>query len=215
MDLTDLGAWSPLFHPLTFIVVVVDVFIPAVPSEFLVIASGTMASEGTLLLPIALLTATLGSWLGDTILYLLFRNRLTSWLDKFKWGRAVHRSIRTAVEKAGKSPTYAGLIALRFLPAGRTAGVAAAGIANLPLRPFLVCAAVGGILWSCWLVMLGYVTDATTGFPLWVSALLGMGVGTLVGLVIAAFLALKQRRKGKTTDEHPDATHPPAARQTD
>ncbi|MBE0008195.1 hypothetical protein DXT87_00135 [Arthrobacter sp. AET 35A] len=174
-----------------------------------------MASEGTLLLPIALLTATLGSWLGDIILYLLFRNRLTSWLDKFKWGRAVHRSIRTAVEKAGKSPTYAGLIALRFLPAGRTAGVAAAGIANLPLRPFLACAAVGGILWSCWLVMLGYVTDATTGFPLWVSALLGMGVGTLVGLVIAAFLALKQRRKGKTTDEHPDAAHPPAARQTD
>nr|WP_225667823.1 MULTISPECIES: VTT domain-containing protein [unclassified Arthrobacter] len=200
---------------MTFIVVVVDVFIPAVPSEFLVIASGTMASEGTLLLPIALLTATLGSWLGDIILYLLFRNRLTSWLDKFKWGRAVHRSIRTAVEKAGKSPTYAGLIALRFLPAGRTAGVAAAGIANLPLRPFLACAAVGGILWSCWLVMLGYVTDATTGFPLWVSALLGMGVGTLVGLVIAAFLALKQRRKGKTTDEHPDAAHPPAARQTD
>ncbi len=215
MDLTDLGAWSPLFHPLTFIVVVVDVFIPAVPSEFLVIASGTMASEGTLLLPIALLTATLGSWLGDIILYLLFRNRLTSWLDKFRWGRTIHRSIRTAVEKAGKSPTYAGLIALRFLPAGRTAGVAAAGIADLPLRPFLACAAVGGILWSCWLVMLGYVTDATTGFPLWVSALLGMGVGTLVGLVIAAFLALKQRRKGKTTDEHPDAAHPPAASQTD
>ncbi|WP_253907920.1 VTT domain-containing protein [Arthrobacter sp. H20] len=215
MDLTDFGAWSPLFHPLTFLVVVIDVFIPAVPSEFLVIASGTMASEGTLLLPVALLTASLGSWLGDIILYLLFRNRLTSWLDKYRWGRFIHRSIRTAVTKAGKSPTYAGLIALRFLPAGRTAGVAAAGIANLPLRPFLASAAVGGILWGSWLVMLGYITDVTTGFPLWVSALLGMGVGTLVGLVIAAFLALKQHRKAKTTDEHPDAAHPPAAERTD
>lgn len=215
MDLTDLGAWSPLFHPLTFVIVVIDVFIPAVPSEFLVIASGTMASEGTLLLPVALLTATLGSWLGDIILYLLFRNRLTSWLDKFKWGRGIHRSIRGAVEKAGKSPTYAGLIALRFLPAGRSAGVAAAGIANLPIRPFLACAAVGGILWASWLVMLGYITDVTTGFPLWVSALLGMGVGTLVGLVIAAFLTLKQRRKVKTTNEHPDPARSPAAEQTD
>ncbi|MHA7154639.1 DedA family protein [Arthrobacter sp. TMN-50] len=215
MDLTDLGAWSPLFHPLTFVVVVVDVFIPAVPSEFLVIASGTMASEGTLLLPVALLVATLGSWLGDIILYLLFRNRLTSWLDRFRWGRGIHRGIRTAVEKAGKSPTYAGLIALRFLPAGRSAGVAAAGIANLPLRPFLACAVVGGILWSSWLVMLGYITDITTGFPLWVSALLGMGIGTLVGLVITAFLALKQRRKVRTTDEHPDSARPPAAGQPD
>lgn len=197
MDLTALAEWSLLLHPVTLVVVMADVFAPIMPSEFLVIASGTLSSEGSLLLPISLLTATLGSWLGDIVLYLLFRNRLTNWLDRFRWGRSIHRGIRNTVEKAGKSPTYAGLVALRFLPGGRTAGVAAAGIANLPLRPFLGFAAIGSFLWSCWLVGLGYVTDATTGFPMWASALLGMGVGTLVGLIIAAFFALKQRREVK------------------
>lgn len=201
--------WWPVFHLLTFVVVVCDVFAPVLPSEFLVIASGTMSSEGTLLLPVSLFTATAGSMLGDIALYLLFRNRLTHWLDRYRWGRAVHRGIRNAVEKAGTSPTYAGLVALRFIPGGRTAGVAAAGIAELPLKPFIGLTALGGFLWSCWLVGLGYATGATTGLPLWVSALLGMAVGTLVGLVIAAFIAFKHRWGSKTPDEHADSTHAP------
>lgn len=200
-----------MIHPVTLLVVIADVFAPVMPSEFLVIASGSLASEGSVLLPVSLLTAATGSLLGDLALYLLFRNRLTHWLDRFRWGRAVHRGIRNAVEKAGKSPTYAGLVALRFLPGGRTAGIAAAGIAELPLRPFLGFAALGGVLWSCWLVGLGFVSDVTTGFPMWVSALLGMGVGTLVGLIIAAFFALKQRREVRKTHEHADSVQPPAA----
>lgn len=203
-----------LIHPATLVVVILDVFAPIMPSEFLVIASGSLASEGSVLLPVALLTATAGSWLGDLALFLLFRNRLTHWLDRFRWGRAVHSGIRKTVEKAGKSPTYAGVVALRFLPGGRTAGVAAAGIAEIPLRPFMGCAAVGGLLWSCWLVGLGYISDVTTGFPMWASALLGMGVGTLVGIVIAAFIALKQRREVRKTHEHADPVRPPAAQST-
>lgn len=201
-----------MIHPVTLLVVIADVFAPIMPSEFLVIASGSLASEGSVLLSIALLTAATGSLLGDLALYLLFRKKLTHWLDRFRWGRAVHRGIRNAVEKAGKSPTYAGLVALRFLPGGRTAGIAAAGIAELPLRPFLGFAAVGGVLWSIWLVGLGYISDVTTGFPMWASALLGMGVGTLVGLIIAAFFALKQRREVRKTHEHADPVQSPAAR---
>ncbi|WP_458116317.1 DedA family protein [Arthrobacter sp. D2-10] len=211
MDLSTLAEWSLMIHPVTLLVVVADVFAPIMPSEFLVIASGSLASEGSVLLPVSLLTAATGSLLGDLALYLLFRRKLTHWLDRFRWGRAVHRGIRGAVEKAGKSPTYAGLVALRFLPGGRTAGIAAAGIAELPLRPFLGFAALGGILWSVWLVGLGYISDATTGFPMWASALLGMGVGTLVGLIIAAFFALKQRREVRKTHEHADSVQPPAA----
>ena len=211
VDLSTIAEWSLMIHPVTLLVVIADVFAPIMPSEFLVIASGSLASEGSVLLSIALLTAATGSLLGDLALYLLFRKKLTHWLDRFRWGRAVHRGIHNAVEKAGKSPTYAGLVALRFLPGGRTAGIAAAGIAELPLRPFLGFAAVGGVLWSIWLVGLGYISDVTTGFPMWASALLGMGVGTLVGLIIAAFFALKQRREVRKTHEHADSVQSPAA----
>ncbi|SDI43547.1 membrane protein DedA, SNARE-associated domain [Arthrobacter subterraneus] len=211
VDLSTLAEWSVMIHPVTLLVVIADVFVPIMPSEFLVIASGSLASEGTVLLPVSLLTAAAGSLLGDIALYMLFQRRLTHWLDRFRWGRTVHLGIRNAVEKAGKSPTYAGLVALRFLPGGRTAGIAAAGIAELAFRPFVGFAALGGVLWACWLVGLGYVSDVTTGFPMWASALLGMGVGTLVGLIIAAFFALKQRREVRKTHEHADPVQPPAA----
>jgi membrane protein DedA with SNARE-associated domain len=189
----------PLYFLLMFTIIVVDVIVPIVPSELMVIAAGTMASHGNLFLPAAVLVATTGSWVGDLALFLLFRRRLTHWLDRFRWGRSVHRGLRRAVEKAGKSPTYAGLVAVRFLPGGRTASVAAAGIAEVALRPFLILTALGACLWAAWLLGLGYLTGASTGLPLWVSIVLGTAVGTLVGLVTAAVLGLRQRRRSKAS----------------
>ncbi|MBG6183369.1 membrane protein DedA with SNARE-associated domain [Arthrobacter sp. CAN_A214] len=203
MELPGADIPTLLYLLIMFAVIFVDVVFPLVPSELMVIAAGTMASHGDLFLPGAVLVAMAGSWLGDLALFLLFRRRLTHWLDRFRWGRSVHRGLRSAVEKAGKSPTYAGLVAVRFLPGGRTASVAAAGIAEVSLKPFLVATAIGAVLWAGWLLGLGYVTGATTGLPLWMSALLGMLVGTLVGAVTAAVLAVKQHRKVKRTNEHP------------
>jgi membrane protein DedA with SNARE-associated domain len=188
----------PLYLLLMFAVIVVDVVLPIVPSELMVIAAGTMASHGDAYLPAAVLVTTAGSWLGDLGLFLLFRLRLTHWLDRFRWGRSIHRGLRRVLDKAGRSPTYAGLVAVRFLPGGRTASVAAAGIAEIPMRPFLALTAVGACLWAAWLLGLGYFTGASTGLPLWVSIVVGTAVGTLVGLLTAAVLALRHRRKTRT-----------------
>ncbi len=187
-----------------FAVIVVDAALPIVPSELLVIGAGTMSEQGTLLLPLAVVAALAGSWIGDVALFLLFRRRLTHFLDRFRWGRSIHRGLRNAIEKAGSSPTYAAVVAVRFLPGGRTASVAAAGIAELPLRPFMLAAAAGGVLWTAWLVGLGFVAGASTGLPAGVSALLGMAVGTLVGAITAAILALKKHRKATKAHEHPE-----------
>nr|WP_241743257.1 DedA family protein [Arthrobacter bussei] len=199
---TDIPA--PLYLLVMFAVIVVDVILPVVPSELLVIGAGTMSAHGMLLLPFAVVVAFAGSWVGDVALFLLFRRRLTHFLDRFRWGRSIHRGLRNAIEKAGSSPTYAAVVAVRFLPGGRTASVAVAGIAELPLRPFMLAAAGGGLLWTAWLVGLGFVAGASTGLPAGVSALLGMAVGTLVGAITAAILALKKHRKAKTTHEHPE-----------
>lgn len=185
----------PLYLLLMFAVIVVDVILPIVPSELMVIAAGTMASHGDAYLPAAVLVAIAGSWAGDLGLFLLFRLRLTHWLDRFRWGRSIHGGLRRALDKAGKSPTYAGLVAVRFLPGGRTASVAAAGIAEIPMRPFLALTAVGACLWAAWLLGLGYFMGASTGLPLWVSIVVGTAVGTLVGLATAAVLAVRHRWK--------------------
>ncbi|MHA7219094.1 DedA family protein [Arthrobacter sp. MDT1-48-3] len=204
MDLPGTDIPAPLYLLVMVAVIFVDVVLPVVPSELMVIGAGTMSAHGMLLLPFALVAAFAGSWLGDVAVFLLFRRKLTHFLDRFRWGRSVHRGLRRAIDKAGTSPTYAAVVAVRFLPGGRTASMAAAGIAELPLRPFMLAAAAGGVLWTAWLVGLGFVAGASTGLPAGVSALLGMAVGTLVGAITAAVLALKKHRKAKKAHEHPD-----------
>ncbi|RJT79896.1 DedA family protein [Arthrobacter cheniae] len=211
MDLPGSDIPAPLYLLLMFAVIFVDVVIPIVPSELLVIGSGTMSAHGMLLLPLAIVTAFAGSWVGDVALFLLFRRRLTHFLDRFRWGRSIHRGLRNVIEKAGTSPTYAAVVAVRFLPGGRTASVAVAGIAELPLRPFMLAAAAGGLLWTAWLVGLGFIAGASTGLPAGVSALLGMAVGTLVGAITAAVLALKKLRKARKAHEYPDEPGTPAS----
>jgi membrane-associated protein len=211
VDLPGSDIPAPLYLLLMFAVIFVDVAIPVVPSELLVIGSGTMSAHGMLLLPLAIVTAFAGSWVGDVALFLLFRRRLTHFLDRFRWGRSIHRGLRNVIEKAGTSPTYAAVVAVRFLPGGRTASVAVAGIAELPLRPFMLAAAAGGLLWTAWLVGLGFIAGASTGLPAGVSALLGMAVGTLVGAITAAVLALKKLRKARKAHEYPDEPGTPAS----
>jgi membrane protein DedA with SNARE-associated domain len=81
--------------------------------------------------------------------------------------------------------------------------VAAAGVANIPWGPFLALSGAGAVLWSTWMVALGYVTGNTTGLPPWTSAVVGMGLGTLVGLVLAGGMAIRARRKGALShDQH-------------
>lgn len=204
MDLPGTDIPAPLYLLFMSVIIVLDAALPILPSELLVIGAGTASAHGTLLLPLAVLFTFAGSVVGDVALFLLFRRRLTHVLDRFRWGRAVHRNLRKAIDKAGSSPTYAAVVAVRFLPGGRTASVAVAGIAELPLRPFALAAAAGGVLWTAWLLGLGYIAGASTGLPTGVSALLGTAVGTLVGAITAAVIALRKHRKAKRSDAHPE-----------
>lgn len=198
----QLGLW---YYPLMLLLVALDAPVPPTPSEFFVIGAGALAARGLLSLPLAVLAAALGCWLGDIGLYLMFRHGLAAWLHRFRWGRRVRAGILRLLNKAGKSPTYAGLVAVRFISGGRTASMAAAGIAAVPLRPFLALSGAGAVLWSLWMVALGYVTGTTTGLPAWATSLLGMALGTLVGLGTAGYLAYKRRLEGLKSHEH-DAT---------
>lgn len=189
----DLGSW---YYPLTFVLVALDALLPPLPSELLVLGAGPLAAEGHLILPAAALVAAAGCWVGDIALYLVFRHGLTRWFDRFAWGRWIHRNTIRLVNRVGRETTYAGLVGVRFVSGGRTASVAAAGIAGVPLAPFLVLSGVGAALWAVWMVSLGYATGTATGLPSWASAMIGMALGTLVGVVLAGLMALHSRSKG-------------------
>ncbi|MCY1157857.1 MAG: hypothetical protein MOP51_878 [Citricoccus sp.] len=188
----SLGWW---FHPLTALLVALDAPVPPVPSELFVIGSGAMAQLGTVGLTPSLLAAWLGCWAGDVGLYALFRYRLTGLLDRATWGQRIHRGILRLLDRAGPAPSYATLFVLRFVSGGRTASMAAAGIAFLPWRPFLVLSGGGALLWAVYMVGLGWVTGSATGLPTWASAAVGMVLGTLAGLVIAGVIAVRRRSR--------------------
>lgn len=188
----SLGWW---FHGLTALLVALDAPIPPVPSELFVIGSGALALDGALGLVPSVLAAWLGCWAGDLGLYALFRYRLTGLLDRASWGQRIHRGILRLLGKAGPAPSYALLFVLRFVSGGRTASMAAAGIAGIPWQPFLLLSGVGSLVWSVYMVGLGWVTGSATGLPFWVSALIGMGLGTLAGLMIAGIIAVRRRSR--------------------
>ena len=188
--LDALGWW---FHPVTALLVAVDAPFPPTPSELFVIGSGALSAEGSLHLVPSVLAAWLGCWAGDLVLYALFRYRLTDLLDRWRWGRAVHGGIRRLLVKAGPSTSLAGLFVLRFVSGGRTASVAAAGIGGIRARVFLWHSGLGALVWSGYMVGLGWATGQATGLPWWASAVVGMLLGTLAGALIAGIVALRGR----------------------
>ncbi|WP_077489372.1 DedA family protein [Sinomonas mesophila] len=176
-------------------IIVLDGFLPPVPSEIALITAGTIAAEGRANPILLVAVAAVGSWLSDLGVYLVFRRRLTGLLDRTGWGRRTHRTIHDAVERFGKSSTYGAIIGARFLPGGRLATSATAGIAEVSPRGFAASTAVGGVLWAAWHVGLGFVTGHATGLPFWASGAIGAGIGLTVGLCIAAVAAARHRRR--------------------
>lgn len=191
--LDALGWW---FHPVTALLVALDAPFPPTPSELFVVGSGALASAGSLSPVISVLAAWLGCWAGDLGLYALFRYRLTDLLDRWRWGRVVHQGIRRLMVKAGPETSLAGLFVLRFVSGGRTASVAAAGIGGIRRRVFLWHSGLSALVWSVYMVGLGWITGTATGLPWWASAVVGMLLGTLAGALIAGIVAVR-RRSGK------------------
>lgn len=193
MDYLSLGAWAPALYSVIAFAVALDAAVPPIPAEVMVVTSGALSVTGHVVMPLAWLAATGGSVLGDLLIYALFKRRLTHLLDRFRWGRQVHVGIRKAAARGGRSSTAAALLAGRFLPAGRTATMAAAGIAEVPANRVLRASVLGSALWASWLMGLGYATGRSTNLPLWASALVGAGLGLAVGLLMAIVLGLRRR----------------------
>ncbi|TLM74982.1 DedA family protein [Pseudarthrobacter sp. NamB4] len=193
MDFGSADSWGSAIYFWIIPVVLGDAIFPLVPSEMVVITGGALSAEGrTNVLLVGFLSA-LASWLGDLVVFQLFRRQLSHVLDRWRWGRRVHRGIHDAIARAGRSSTYGTIIGARFIPGGRLATSAAAGIGNVSVPGFSLCAGIGGVLWACWLVGLGYFTGSATGLPIWASSLIGVAVGLVIGAVVGM---IATRRRG-------------------
>jgi membrane-associated protein len=203
MDLGNGESWGAAIYFWIVPVVVGDAIFPPVPSEILVITGGALSADGLVNGFLVALLAAMSSWLGDMMVFQLFKRRLSHVLDRWKWGRTFHQGVHAGIAKAGRSSTYGAIIGVRFIPGGRLATTAAAGIADVSTRGFSLCAAIGGTLWAFWSVGLGYFTGSATNLPFWASSLIGVGAGLVIGAVVGVIAT--RRRGSRSPVDEPEA----------
>lgn len=176
------------------LLVAVDAIIPAIPSEVFVVSSGAFAAAGELDLAWAGAAAAAGALVGDHIVYGIGRHKLPRLLDRFRLGRYARRTVERAYNRLGPA-SAAAIVAGRFVPFGRTAGAASAGLAGIDPRRFTTYSTIGCIAWAAWMVGVGYATGSLTDLPLWIQSLIGAGVAVVVGVWAAAIRAVIRTRR--------------------
>ncbi|MEV0171216.1 VTT domain-containing protein [Streptomyces sp. NPDC050803] len=147
---------SPWIYGVVALSILLDVFVPVLPSGVLVIMAATAAAAGTAaevpdILALTLCAAT-ASVLGDLVAYRL------AWHGG---ARAIARSrrIRSAQERLGAALARGGgalVVLARFAPAGRSVVSLGAGAARHRARDFLPWSALAGLSWATYSVALGY-----------------------------------------------------------
>ncbi|MET9296689.1 VTT domain-containing protein [Streptomyces sp. NPDC003077] len=208
--LENLGPFSgsPWVFAIIGLSVLLDVFVPILPSGVLVIAAATTATgapatagavthsvPGGADLPEMLalvLCAATASVLGDMVAYRL------AWRGGDRFDRAISRSRRltAAQERLGAALTRGGgglVVLARFAPAGRSVVSLGAGVAHRTVREFLPWSALAGLVWAAYSVCLGYVGGQWLGAG-WVSTAVSVLALFAAGSA-AAFLMRRPSRR--------------------
>ncbi|MCO4252046.1 DedA family protein [Pseudarthrobacter raffinosi] len=193
MDFGNADSWGAAIYFWIIPVVLGDAIFPPIPSEMVVITGGALSADGRANVFLVGALSAVASWVGDMVVFQLFKRRLSHVLDRWRWGRKVHTGIHAAIAKAGRSSTYGTIIGARFIPGGRLATSAASGIADVSAPGFSLCAGLGAVLWASWLVGLGYFTGSATNLPFWASSLIGVLLGLVIGAAVGVIVT---RRRG-------------------
>nr|WP_239074552.1 VTT domain-containing protein [Streptomyces sp. SID10853] len=192
-SLTD----SPWIYAVVALSVVLDVFVPLLPSGVLVITAATGAAAGSTTVAgevphnvpdLLILTAcaAVASVVGDLVAYRL------AWRGGERLDRAIARSRRltSAQERLGTALARGGgllVVIARFAPAGRSVVSLGAGAAHRRAKEFLPWSALAGVAWAGYSVGLGYFGGQWLGTS-WLGTAVSLfalfGAGTVAALLI-------------------------------
>ena len=147
---------SPWFYAIIFVIAVLDSVLPIVPSETLVIIGGVSAGLGNLWIPIVIMVAASGAFIGDNMSYLIGREA-SDWVmrrqTRTEKGTArIAKIVEQVHERGGLL-----LITARFIPGGRTALTLSCGVTRQPRRWFVGWSAVAAVIWGNYAALLGFI----------------------------------------------------------
>ncbi|MGV4988002.1 DedA family protein [Streptomyces sp. NPDC001709] len=193
-------AAGPWIYAAVAVSVLLDVFVPVLPSGVLVITAGTAAAAGSGAaagrvphdvpdLLALIVSAATASVLGDLVAYRL------AWRGGARLDRAIARSRRltTAQERLGDALARGGgalVVLARFAPAGRSVVSLCAGAAHRRARDFVPWSALAGVSWAAYSAALGYYGAQWLG-PTWLAT--AVSVAALFAAGAAAGYLMRRR----------------------
>jgi membrane protein DedA with SNARE-associated domain len=218
LDILGSVTGSPWIYGVIAVSVLLDVFVPLLPSGVLVVTAatavaGTTAAEAADLpgharraaetphLPEILalvLCAATASVLGDLVAYRLARR------GGGRFDRAIARSrhLKAAQDKLGQALASGGgalVVLARFAPAGRSVVSLTAGAAHRRAKEFVPWSALAGLTWAAYSVGLGYFGGRWLG-----ASWLGTAVSVLALFAVGTLAAYVLRRHPHSADVPPE-----------
>jgi membrane-associated protein len=206
--LTQEVGQSAVTYPVVFAAAGLDVLIPLIPSETIVITASVLAAQGELFIWLIVPAVALGAFVGDNLCYLLGRkigDPIADRLFKGEKGQARLLWAEEALRRRGAILIGVG----RFVPGGRTATTFAAGTLEMPYRQFVVADAFAATIWALYISMLGFLGGETFKDNLW----LPLGTSFACAMAVGAGFEVRRRiqaRHGKDIlgDELPPEMNP-------
>lgn len=178
---------------------IIDGFFPPIPSESVVVGLAAISiSTGQPSMLLLALAAALGAMVGDNIAYEIGRRiaRSERGFSRFSWTRKpwfIKATARASAELQRRVSTA--VLAGRFIPGGRVAVNVTAGASGVPPTVFRPLTVLSGICWATYSIVIGTIAGAWVREHPVLGALLAVGLGIVLGVVIDTVLSLIRRRR--------------------
>jgi membrane-associated protein len=198
VGLTESLASSSWLYLILISVSLLDSFLPLIPSEPVIIIAGVLAATGVTNLTLVIAATALGAFLGDQIPY-AFGRRLSFAVEKRLPPGTRRRATHDWVSRHLHTRGGFILVSTRFIPVGRYLVTISSGTVRYNYRNYVLFTIIGGIAWSAYTVLTGYVG----GVLFQDNALLAFGVGLGLAVVLSGVMELIRRvsiRRSGVTD---------------
>ena len=193
---TPVWAYLALFGFLT-----IDVMVPVVPVQAIMITTGALTVYGSLNLPLVIAIGALGMFAGDSIAFLLGRSTGSlgrNWLGSLRSrlgpkSAAPKSGARKAAERFTRGLRKPGplvLLLCRFVPGGRMAAGFHAGRTGYPIKLFVAYDGAAALSWATYGGLVGHIGGTAITQSAWrlfaIAAVAAVLFGT-AGWVLALF----------------------------